>query len=141
MHGPAAARRRKVELPWFRSGERNELFQTVDGQCTIDDERQRSGCDERNGSKVIDRVVRKRLRMKDGIHRGAGAHPYARIPIGTRLRDEIAREYAVRAGPIFNDERLSQCFAGALSDDSCGNVHRTAWSETHDDANRLIRIL
>ena len=66
-----------------------------------------------------------------------GAHPYDGVTVGRRLRNEIPGEYAVGTGPVFDDQRLSQCFARALRDQTRRNVDRAAGSEADDDAHRF----
>jgi hypothetical protein len=82
-------------------------------------------------------MIGNRFRMKNRIHRMAGAHPYERVTIGRGLSDEIAGEYTVGTGPVFDDERLSQRFPRALRDQARRNIDSAAGSEAYDDSNRL----
>src|ERR1043165_9154461 len=65
------------------------------------------------------------------------------MPVGRRLRQDLARDAAARRGPIVDHDLLGELFRNFAGDESHHDVGRSARSERDDEADgtRGIRLL
>jgi hypothetical protein len=55
------------------------------------------------------------------------------VAIGRRLRHDIGSDRPTRTGAVFDDHRLTQVFAQALTDHPCDHIGGAACRKGHHD--------
>jgi|SRR5678815_883769 hypothetical protein len=73
--------------------------------------------------------------IKRGIDMVIRANQKERVAVGWRAHDRFGTHIAACAGPVFNNELLSQTFRQRLTDDTRDDVDRAAGWISDNDAN------
>ncbi len=137
-HGPVSTRCH-VDLARIGLGVGDELGNCLgrDGRIylhyishAIDASDRRDVTDKIEIQVVIERLI-------DSVGRG---HMQECIPVGCRPYDRLGSDIATCAGPVLNNERLTQAIRQPLTHEASGDVSRTTSGKTDDQAYRSCRI-
>jgi hypothetical protein len=97
-------------------------------------------CDQRNGCKIVDHVIGKRVNRPIDHVRGRRDAEGQRVAVRLGTGDPTNAKISIRAGHVFNNDGLAKGTAHVLGDDACNHVRWSARARRHDDGNRPSRI-
>ncbi len=99
------------------------------------------GAGQRHGGKILGRIERSRLAIKDrgDRERGLGTH-HECVSVGRRLRHVGCCDHATRPGAVLNDDRLAEAVGHFRREDAGDDVGAAAGAEADEKLDRPVGI-
>ena len=138
VHG-AGARRGKCDRARLGLRQRDEFAQIPGGHRRMDDEHVRIAGDERNRSKVLQRIEGYLAAIERRVRRQVVRLHDQGVAVGCRANDGFRRDQRVAARTVVDHDLLSHALGHPRCNDPGEDIGPASWGEGHEQPERPVR--